>query len=253
MDIVIIGTGNTATVLGKKLKKAGHHILQVFGRNQTAAISLAKDLDAEAINDYKSICHQAALVLLAVSDKAIEDVAIQLQLKDQMLVHTAASVAMNVLKGCTKNYGVFYPLQSLNKAVKGLPEIPVLVDASDEKTRQVLLSLAGTITSQVFMANDDKRVKMHLAAVMVNNFTNHLFMLVDKYCSDERIEFSILLPLIKETVFRLDETAPAEAQTGPASRNDLVTIEKHLALLVKAPQLKTFYQLFSESIQQSRT
>lgn len=253
MDIVIIGTGNTATILGKKLKEAGHPVLQVFGRNKTATVALAKSLEAEAIFDYKSISHQAALVLLAVSDKAVEEVALQLQLGDQTLAHTAASVAMDVLKGKAKHYGVFYPLQSLNKAVKGLPEIPVLVDGSDENTRQALLSLAGTISSQVFVADDEKRVKMHLAAVMVNNFTNHLFTLVDKFCHEEGIQFSLLLPLIKETVFRLDETEPAKAQTGPAARNDLVTIKKHLSLLEKAPQLKSFYELFSESIQQSRT
>ncbi len=41
MDIVIIGSGNVATVLGRKFKAAGHNIVQVFSRNAAAATQLA--------------------------------------------------------------------------------------------------------------------------------------------------------------------------------------------------------------------
>ncbi|MFL5774360.1 MAG: NAD(P)-binding domain-containing protein, partial [Flavisolibacter sp.] len=48
MDIVIIGTGNTASILGRKLKAAGHRILQVFGRDSMAASKLAYELGTES-------------------------------------------------------------------------------------------------------------------------------------------------------------------------------------------------------------
>ena len=50
MDIVIIGTGNTATILGRKLKAAGHHIVQIYGRDAKAASELAYELDTESTN-----------------------------------------------------------------------------------------------------------------------------------------------------------------------------------------------------------
>ena len=50
MEIVIIGTGNTATILGHKLKLAGHTIAQIYGRNTEAASELAYELDTESTN-----------------------------------------------------------------------------------------------------------------------------------------------------------------------------------------------------------
>jgi len=252
MDIVIIGTGNTATVLGRKLRSAGHRILQIFGRDSKAASELAYELGTESTNYWNVVNRNADLYILAVSDIAVEEVFSELQLEDKTVVHTAASVPLGVLKGKSAHYGVLYPLQSLKKEVRHLPEIPVIIDASDKRTLDLLDVLAHTVSDRVFVASDEMRMKLHLAAVMVNNFTNHLYALIEKYCKDEGLDFYLLLPLIKETALRLDEISPAKTQTGPAIRDDQATIEKHLALLQKYPQLRKLYEQFTESIRQSR-
>jgi predicted short-subunit dehydrogenase-like oxidoreductase (DUF2520 family) len=251
MNIVIIGTGNTATVLGRKLKSAGHKILQVYGRNSAEASALAYELGTESTNYWNVVNRNADLYILAVSDIAVEEVFHELQLIDKTIVHTAASVSKDVLKGNSEHYGVLYPLQSLKKDSSYLPDIPVIIDASDKQTLAVLDVLAHSISDRVVEAGDETRVKLHLAAVMVNNFTNHLYALVEKYCHQEGLDFYLLLPLIKETAARLNTVPPAKSQTGPALRGDTVTIEKHLALLEKYPQLKKIYSLLSESIRQS--
>lgn len=251
MNIVIIGTGNTASVLGKKLKKAGHNILQVFGRKSKEASALAYELGTESTNYWNVVNRNADLYILAVSDIAVEEVFHELQLTNKTVVHTAASVSKEVLKDGSEHYGVLYPLQSLKKNSGYLPEIPVIIDASDEQTLAMLGVLAHSISDRVVEAGDETRVKLHLAAVMVNNFTNHLYALVEKYCKDEGLDFYLLLPLIKETAARLDSLPPSKSQTGPAVRGDKATIEKHLALLEKHPQLKKIYALLSESIRQS--
>src|SRR5438045_4142225 len=125
MNIVIIGTGNTATVLGRKLRQAGHRIVQVFGRDSRAASELAYELGTESTNYWNVVNRNADLYILAVSDIAVEEVFQELQLSDKTVVHTAASVPLNVLKGKTKHYGVLYPLQSLKKEVKHLPDIHI--------------------------------------------------------------------------------------------------------------------------------
>ena len=252
MNIVLIGTGNTATILGRKFTKAGHRIVQVFGRNEMEAKTLAFTLGAAFTAEANVIARNAELYLLAVSDKAVEEVAGLLPLADKTVVHTAASVPVNVLKGKAKQYGVFYPLQSMRKELHQLPEIPLLVDASDAETLHLLKELAASISGNVMVADDMMRVKLHLAAVMVNNFTNYLFTLVENYCRSENLDFSLLLPLLQETILRLKEIPPSQAQTGPAVRNDTVTIAKHLSLLEKAPELRKVYALFTESIRQSR-
>ena len=252
MDIVLIGTGNTATVLGRKLKKAGHNIVQVFGRNSKDASELAYELDTESTNYWNVVNKNADLYILAVSDIAVEEVFHELQLTDKTVVHTAASVSKEVLKEGSGHYGVLYPLQSLKKDMGYLSEIPVVIDASDKKTLNMLDVLAHTISDRVVEAGDETRLKLHLAAVMVNNFTNHLYALIEKYCKDEGLDFYLLLPLIQETAARLEDASPSKTQTGPAIRGDDATIEKHLDLLNKYPQLKKIYELFTESISQSR-
>jgi predicted short-subunit dehydrogenase-like oxidoreductase (DUF2520 family) len=100
----------------------------------------------------------------------------------------------------------------------------------------------------VVTAGDEERRKLHLAAVFCNNFVNHLYVLVEEYCNKEGLDFSLLLPLIRETSDRLEELPAAKAQTGPAIRNDASTIEKHLEMLGSYPIMKELYSVLTESI-----
>lgn len=248
MTITLIGTGNVANVMGRKLNAAGHTILQVFGRNPDSAKKLGKLVAAEAVTALNGLDKNADLYVIAVPDDAIAGLAERLQLENKMVVHTAASVPKDALQYSSDHFGVFYPLQSLRKEVEQLPDIPILVDASNEAGIVQLYKLARTISNKVFVADDNKRLRMHLAAVMANNFTNHLYVLAEEFCKNEGLDFSLLLPLIKETALRLEQSSPAMVQTGPAARNDRETIDKHLSLLQNHPALKTFYHLFTESI-----
>ncbi|MCC7401706.1 MAG: DUF2520 domain-containing protein [Chitinophagaceae bacterium] len=250
MDIIIIGTGNASAVLGRKLKNAGHHIVQIFGRNASAASKLAYELGTESTSYWSVIKKDADLYLVAVSDEAIPDVARHLHVPGKIVVHTAASVSKDVLKKTSHHYGVFYPLQSLRKERKGNPVIPIFVDASDEKTKKILENLAHSVSGeQVSLANDDTRIKLHIAAVVAGNFTNFLYAVVEDYCNKENLDFKQLIPLIEETAERVKTVSPRQSQTGPAVRHDTETIQKHLDLLKGHPQLKKLYAFMTEAIQ----
>lgn len=247
MEIVIIGTGNTATILSRKLKEAGHNIVQVYGRNAKAASDLAYELESESTNYWAVVTRTADIYLLAVSDIAVEEIVKELRLPEKTIVHTAASVSKEILNK-SKHYGVFYPLQSLKKESVYLPETPIIIDASDEETLRQLELLANTITDKVVIADDEQRMKLHLAAVFSNNFVNYLYALAEEYCRKEALDFKLMLPLIQETAMRIQTINPSEAQTGPAFRHDAATIKKHEELLKEHPLLKKFYSLFTESI-----
>ena len=250
MKIVIIGTGNAATILGRKLKSAGHKIVQVFGRNASAASKLAYEFDTDSTNYWSVIKKDADVYLIAVSDNAITDVAKHLHVPGKVVAHTAGSVKQDVLKKTSHHYGVFYPLQSLRKDMPELPDIPIFVDGSDDKTKKVLESLAHSIAGeQVAQAGDEARLKLHIAAVIVSNFTNHLYALAEEYCRKEGLDFEQLIPLIEETAERVENISPKKVQTGPALRHDEETIKKHLELLKDHPHLKKIYELLTESIQ----
>lgn len=250
MNIVIIGSGNAAAVLGRKFKAAGHHILQVYSRQASDASALAYEWDTESTNYLSLINREADVYLIAVSDNAIADLASQIQLPGKVVVHTAASVSASVLSSVTEDYGVFYPLQSLRRENTVLPDIPVYFDAATEKAKAVLQKLAATVSVNTpVQAGDEARKKLHVAAVFVNNFVNHLYTLAQQYCEREGIDFKQLLPLIDETAQRVHHIQPSDAQTGPAIRHDKATMQAHLELLDKHPELKNVYLMLTESIQ----
>ncbi len=250
MEIVLIGTGNTATVLGRKLKEAGHVITQIYGRDAAAASELAYILDSESTNYWSVVNRNADIYIIAVSDIAIEEVVQQLHLPEKTIVHTAASVPIHILKRSSQQHGVFYPLQTLKKESVHLPDTPIIIDASTKQTLHQLEQLGESISNNVVIANDGERAKLHLAAVFCNNFVNHVYTLMEDYCKNENLDFTLLQPLILETAQRVLTMSPQAAQTGPAQRHDSATIETHLQLLQQHPRLKDFYNLFTKSIGQ---
>lgn len=246
----MIGSGNVAAVLGRKFKSAGHAILQIYSRNASDATKLAYEWDTESTN-YKSLINKNGHVyIIAVNDDAIDEVADNLLLPGKVVAHTAASVPKEVLKNVSSHYGVFYPLQSLRKEMIETPVTPIFVDGSDEKARKTLEMLAHSIAGeQVAIAGDGDRLKLHVAAVVVSNFVNHLYVLAEDYCRKEGLDFQQLLPLIEETALSKKNISPSSAQTGPAIRHDDETIQKHFALLDSHPELRKIYMLMTESIQ----
>jgi hypothetical protein len=59
-----------------------------------------------------------------------------------------------------------------------------------------------------------------------------------------------MLPLIEETVLKLRELPPAQAQTGPAIRRDENVIGMQRAMLLDQPRLLVVYDTMTRSIQE---
>ncbi len=249
MKIGIIGGGNIAAILGKKFLEHDHEIVQVVNRTESKARELATTLKCTSWSDLSGkLNSDADLFIVAVSDSALFTLDKQLQASNTLLVHTAGSVPMNVLEKVSARCGVFYPLQSLRKETALPAEIPILVDANNEKDLQLVTTLASGISAEVQHVGDEKRLKLHTAAVVVSNFTNHLYNLASQFCNREEVDFKLLQPLIEETATRLRSAAPASVQTGPAIRNDVYTLDKHLKTLSNHPKLKYLYVKLTDSI-----
>jgi len=248
MRIVILGSGNVATVLGRLFKSSGHSVVQVYSRNVDHAMVLAWELQAIPTNDYRQIIPDANLYVAALSDTALYTLSDFLVLKKGLLVHTAGSVPIQALEKSATNHGVLYPLQSLRKDMKIIPEIPFFIEANTADDLCLLEEFALTLSSSVTKTDSTTRMKWHIGAVMVSNFTNMLYTVADDYCRKEGFDFLKLKPLILETANRIGERPVAELQTGPAVRNDRTTIEKHLAELQKShPELASLYEYLSEA------
>jgi predicted short-subunit dehydrogenase-like oxidoreductase (DUF2520 family) len=248
MRVVLIGSGNTATVLGRLIKKNGHDIVQVFSRELEHAALLGNELKCGYANNTVNIDQGADLYLFALSDVALFELDKTFHFGNKLVVHTAGSVSKDVLRNVSLNYGVLYPLQSLRKEIKTTPEIPLLIDGNTEEALAAIEKFAKSISSNVQETTDEQRCRLHVAAVVVSNFTNHLFALAADYCQEESVDFELLLPLIDETVKRIHTYSPNEMQTGPAVRDDTVTLDKHFKLLSNYPKLKYIYVKMTESI-----
>ncbi len=251
MQVVIIGSGNTATVLGKLIQQSGHQIVQVMSNTLQHAQTLATQLNTTASNNFQAINQNADVYIIAVSDNAVASVAERLQLPGRLVVHTAGSTSKEILKNVSAQYGVLWPLQTLRKETAHIPAMPFIIDGNDEATINNIKSFAATLSTTIEFADDDDRQKLHLAAVMASNFTNHFYALAEYFCEKESLDFKLIVPLIIETAERIRQTSPADVQTGPAARTDIVTIDKHLKLLDSHPYLKRLYLRISNSIMET--
>ncbi len=249
MRVVIIGSGNVASVIGRRAKATGHEIIQVAGRNSNAVNALAEELGCAAVSDLAAIDKTGDIFICAVADEAIGNLKEKLNVGDKFVVHTAGSVSKDILKGTSANYGVLYPLQSLRKEnTNNAIAIPLLIDGNNEHSIYHIGEFAKSLSNTVSYADDDNRLKLHTAAVITNNFTNHLYCMAKELCDNEKVDFKMLVPLIEETATRLYQFSPCDVQTGPAARKDTSTLDKHLRLLTTYPKLRTLYLRMTDSI-----
>lgn len=249
MDIVIVGAGNIAHCYGQLLKLHGHQIVQVMSRDAAHASRLGEVLNARWGTDLSDINMDADAYILAVSDAALPVLNDTLRLGKRIVAHTAGAASLSVIGKISTHTGVMYPLQSIRKELKSYPPIPVLLEASNEETLRRIQQLAQSIASRTEVVDSRQRLQLHLSAVLVNNFTNHLIALAKSYCEREGLDFSLLAPIMRETFERLEKHAPDQVQTGPALRHDEATMALHRDLLEQEPYLRLMYQVMSDSIQ----
>lgn len=249
IQITIIGSGNVAQHLIKAFAKSELvEIVQVYSRKKETLSAL---LEFDKItNDFEEL-KEADLYIIAVSDKAIADVSKQLPFQNRIVVHTSGAASLDVLDAKNRK-GVFYPLQTFSKNKDlDFSTVPICLEAENTFDFRVLESVAKSISNAVFAINSDQRKALHVAAVFVNNFTNHLYQTGQEICEEHQVPFEILRPLIQETANKINTLDPIDAQTGPAKRNDNTTIEAHLAYLNNENQ-KNIYKLLTKSIQDDR-
>lgn len=249
-NIVMIGSGNLATQLALALIEKGIHVKQVYSRSLESARILAEKVNAGFTNDLLQLDTEADLYVIAVKDPAIQEVLENIRLREnQMIVHTAGSVPMNILEGFTSNYGVFYPLQTFSKSRKvDFSDIPICIEANHPSNLMKLEELGKRLSETVSQINSDERKTLHLAAVFTNNFVNHFYSIGADILHDKKLDFELLKPLIRETAAKIETLHPVEAQTGPAKRNDQTIIGQHLKMLQDKPEYQKIYSFVTESI-----
>ncbi len=250
-NVTIIGSGNVATHYAKRLAEKKINIDQVYSRDNTKAETLAFEVDAQPITDLNLITANSDLYIVAVSDDVIEEIfqTIDKRFEGSIIAHTSGSAPL--VAGLQNNTSaVFYPLQTFSKdRYANFKKIPILVEAETKKASKALLNLGEHIANTCQIISEEQRMQLHLAAVFINNFTNHLFEVSESILKEKGLDFSLLSPLLHETIKKVEQLGPHQSQTGPALRNDKTTIARHLAMLEGEEKLKEMYTCFTENIQ----
>ncbi len=257
LKITLIGNGRVAWQLGRRLRESGCEITQVLARDPKMAAALAQELAAQPITDFEQIQPGTDLFILAVSDGAISEIA------EKLAKHQPGATVLH-LSGATdraaigqffgEKTAVLWPMHSFSFTEKpNWKKVPMVLEtASDAQTVLFFEKFAKKIGPKIIRTSGSDRAKMHLAATFANNFTNHLMTLAENFLEKNGVDFPPLRMLFLETALKVQTQNPRDVQTGPANRNDVKTMEKHLGLLGNETGLTEIYQILSRSIQKSQ-
>ena len=244
-NIILVGSGNVATHLGIALQNCNYKIVQVYSRSIENAKKLAQKLNTNFTNDLTQL-KTADLIIVSVNDDAISTVLSKL--KNTAIVHTSGSIGIDVFEPNFSDFGVFYPLQTFNKDIElTISEIPFCIEGNSKTFEKELIEIAKNLSSNVITMNSTQRKQLHIAAVFACNFSNHMYSIADDLLTEKDIDFKILLPLIKQTIAKLNTNKPKAVQTGPAKRKDIKIIQEHINL-IQQEDIKELYQKMSNSI-----
>lgn len=253
--ISIIGAGNVGGHLAKRLHACGHTIVQIFSRTPAKAARLSALVNSEGISRLEDVQPTADLYILAITDDATASVTERLAFLNEyqkLVVHTSGSVSSAVFETFFDQYGIFYPLQTFSAAqAVDFEHLPFCIYGNTSPIEEALVELARSICPNVYRINDEQRGILHVTAVFANNFSNYLFSMAERICDEHQLPFELLLPLIRETVHKIERAAPSHVQTGPAVRGDLATIVRHEDFLQQYPDYLAVYQLLTQQLQAS--
>ncbi|MFZ5430550.1 MAG: Rossmann-like and DUF2520 domain-containing protein [Bacteroidota bacterium] len=248
-SFVFIGAGNLATHLAPALAGAGFGIRQVYSRTVASAESLAMRTGSSWTCSVPEIDTDADIYVVALKDSAVTEVLSQLNLCDKMIILCSGSLPISLLNDFSPRHGVLYPLQTFSRdRPVDFNRIPIFVEGSSRETEDQILSIAGTLSGKVFLADSVGRRKLHIAAVFSCNFVNYLYNVAADLLKNSGLEFEHLVPLIMETADKIRVMDPFDAQTGPAVRYDHNIINAHLEVLDNLPEIRNLYAVISEHI-----
>ncbi|RFP63589.1 DUF2520 domain-containing protein [Hymenobacter lapidiphilus] len=254
LRIVLLGAGRVAAHLAPALAAAGHQVVGLWSRSPESGAALACRLPVPApVADSLQHLPAADVYLLTLPDAVVPEVLAAARFPAGALVaHTAGALPLSVFAPYKEQLrgGVFYPLQTFGpgRAI-AWASVPLCLEATDAAARATLHRLAASLSHDVRELDSARRLQLHVAAVWVSNFPNHLLGIGRELLEGAGLPWELLHPLIRETLDKALTQPPFVAQTGPAVRHDAATLARHAAALAARPRWQQLYQQLTASIQ----
>ncbi len=236
-----------AHALGK-LFSGKHHIAQIISRNKKTGTALAKKLKTVYHHSLNEINTHADFYFLCVPDDEIKKISEKIKHLTGTIVHHSGSKPLEEIK-TELSKAVIYPFLSINtETALNKKKTTVFYQSNNKSTDFLLEQLFSGFKFKAQHTTDKNRGQLHLAAVLVNNFTNHLYFQAGNLVKDIPTANELLTLLAEQSLSNFKKGKTKENQTGPARRKDKTTQENHLNLIKKNKELSKIYLSLSQSI-----
>lgn len=248
----IIGAGALGTALGPALAIAGYTVVAVASRRDASAEALARCIPGCRATTAQGVAEAAELVFLTTPDDAVEPTVASLRWRPgQAAVHCSGSLTMAPLATAAAQgarVGSLHPLQAFAEAGRaelatGIAWALEAAPPLDATLRQVVHDLKGWI----IMVAPEQRVLYHAGAILACNYLVTLVKLAtdlwEPLGMGPEQAVRALLPLLRVTLQNIEQTGYPNCLTGPLSRGDSGTVQRHLeAIGQTAPQAAASYR-----------
>ncbi|MFI6829000.1 Rossmann-like and DUF2520 domain-containing protein [Kribbella sp. NPDC050241] len=231
--IGLIGAGRAGTAVGAALAAAGHPLVGVTARSRASRERAARFLPHVPVLTPGEVSERADVVLVAVPDDLIREVAAGLPLtSDQYVVHLSGTHGLTPLQGLPATpVSLHPPMTFTGDDPVSLDDVLFTATAPDA-ARPMVERLVKLLGAQVQWVAEENRALYHAGLV---HGANHLTTLLTQALAVLREAgvadpAATLRPLVTAT---LDNTLRSghHALTGPIARGDVDTVAAHLAVL----------------------
>jgi predicted short-subunit dehydrogenase-like oxidoreductase (DUF2520 family) len=244
-SIGIIGTGKVGSALARLWNQTGYAITALYNRTPQKAEQLLQHIpSAKAVDNAASVVQLADIVVFAVSDDALTQIAATLSNLDwrgKIAIHTSGAASINVLDALTDAGAMLgslhpvFPFADIDVAVQRLTGSTFAIEASQLLVQQRLTELVQSINGQVLLIPAGKKALYHAALVLASNYTVTLYAVAESILTSLGAQRSIadnaLNVLLEATLQNIREQGIPQALTGPLTRADIGTIKSHLEAL----------------------
>jgi predicted short-subunit dehydrogenase-like oxidoreductase (DUF2520 family) len=240
-SIGIVGTGRVAQALGRILSERGQSVVAIAGRNPERTTRAAEFISPLTTpSTVEELPRLSSNVLIAVSDTAVEPVAVLLAQSGfdrGVALHTCGAKgpgALAALADSGVSCGGLHPIQSFASAENGVVSLPgssfaVDGDAEALAWASAIVTLMG---GQSIRIRPRDRSLYHAAAVMASNYIGALIhasvTTMEAAGITSQDALIALSPLARTSLENALRLGPVEALTGPIERGNITTVLAHL-------------------------
>ena len=191
-DVTVIGAGRAGSAIAARLRERGI-----------------------------AVHEEGELRLLCVPDRAIAEVAQSIE-PGPWVAHVSGATPLTALDPHVRRFSV-HPLQTLvlTRGPEQLDGAWGAVTGEDDEARARALWLAETLGLRPFPLGDDQRALYHAGCAVASNFLVTLYRAAAQLVERAGAPPEALVPLMERTIENGFEL------TGPISRGDWETVERH--------------------------